>query len=205
MYAGTSVRDAPPHFLLSWQKKTRRARCKRKPLCAKPAPLAPQLVEKVFSTSCLRFQNFQKVLKSIHLNGAGHPSWVPRAHPSFPFSYISGFIDSLRRRLRLICLKRGVPTRNIGQLMQSPALGAVLVLAISISLAAGLRRKLTHSDACPLLTKTAALGFRGGPYFAETCRRAARDELLSCVGLQDCFDFLLPSAAAPYDLPGSAK
>ena len=55
-----------------------------------------QLVEKVFSTSCLRFQNFQKVLKSIDLNGAGHPSWVPRAHPSFPFSYISGFIDSLR-------------------------------------------------------------------------------------------------------------
>ena len=36
----------------------------------------PQLVEKVFSTSCLRFQNFQKVLKSIDLNGAGHPSWV---------------------------------------------------------------------------------------------------------------------------------
>ncbi|MDD6605489.1 MAG: hypothetical protein PUE96_06180, partial [Oscillospiraceae bacterium] len=57
-----------------------------------------QLVEKVFSTSCLRFQNFQKVLKSIDLNGAGHPSWVPRAHPSFPFSYISGFIDSLTRR-----------------------------------------------------------------------------------------------------------
>ena len=37
-----------------------------------------QLVEKVFSTSCLRFQNFQKVLKSIDLNDAGHPS--------FPFS-----------------------------------------------------------------------------------------------------------------------
>ena len=35
-----------------------------------------QLVEKVFSTSCLRFQNLQKVLKSIDLNGAGHPSWV---------------------------------------------------------------------------------------------------------------------------------
>ena len=58
----------------------------------------PELVEKVFSTSCLRLQNFQKVLKSIDLNGAGHPSWVPRAHPSFPFPYISGFIDSLTRR-----------------------------------------------------------------------------------------------------------
>ena len=56
---------------------------------------SPQLFEKVFSTSCLRSQSCQKVLKSIDLNGAGHPSWVPRAHPSFPFSYISGFIDSL--------------------------------------------------------------------------------------------------------------
>ena len=36
----------------------------------------PQLFEKVFSTSCLRFQNFQKVLKSIDLNGVGHPFWV---------------------------------------------------------------------------------------------------------------------------------
>ena len=40
------------------------------------AEACSQLVEKVFSTSCLRFQNFQKVLKSIDLNGAGHPSWV---------------------------------------------------------------------------------------------------------------------------------
>ncbi|MDD6605132.1 MAG: hypothetical protein PUE96_04370, partial [Oscillospiraceae bacterium] len=54
-------------------------------------------------TSCLRFQNFQKVLKSIDLNGAGHPSWVPRAHPSFPFSYISGFIDSLNRAAKQPC------------------------------------------------------------------------------------------------------
>ena len=41
-----------------------------------PAARSSQLVEKVFSTSFLRFQNFQKVLKSIDLNGAGHPSWV---------------------------------------------------------------------------------------------------------------------------------
>ena len=43
-----------------------------------PAARSSQLVEKVFSTSFLRFQNFQKVLKSIDLNDAGHPS--------FPFS-----------------------------------------------------------------------------------------------------------------------
>ena len=60
-----------------------------------------QLVEKVFSTSCLRFQNFLKVLKSVDLNGAGHPSWVPRAHPSFPFSCSSGFIDSLEGLCRM--------------------------------------------------------------------------------------------------------
>ena len=102
-------------------------------------------------------------------------------------------------------LKTWGPSKKVLWKTPVEALGAVLVLAISIFLASGLRRKLTHSDACPLLTKTAALGFRGGPYFAETCRRAARDEPLSCVGLQDCFDFLLPSAAAPYDLPGSAK
>ena len=33
----------------------------------------------------------------MDLNGAGNPSWVPRTHPSFPFSYLSGFIDSLKR------------------------------------------------------------------------------------------------------------
>ena len=76
---------------------------------------ASSACRKVFSTSCLRFQNFLKVLKSVDLNGAGHPSWVhlrakcrrfasvalrnglraSRAHPSFPFSYSSGVIDSL--------------------------------------------------------------------------------------------------------------
>ena len=31
----------------------------------------------------------------MDLNGAGHPSWVPHAHPSFPPCKISGFIDRL--------------------------------------------------------------------------------------------------------------
>ena len=88
------------------------------------AEACSQLVEKVFSTSCLRFQNFQKVLKSIDWNGAGHPSWVPRAraglrpvalrnvlrasraHPSFPFSYISGFFDSLACSFLIPLLQR---------------------------------------------------------------------------------------------------
>ena len=60
------------------------------------------------------------------------------------------------------------PRKRLPCRLSVEALGAVLVLAISISLASGLRRKLTHFDARPLPTKTAALGFRGGPYFAET-------------------------------------
>ena len=63
---------------------------------------------------------------------------------------------------------RGDPERDCGWKLLVKAFGAVLVLAISISFASGLRRKLTHFDARPLPTKTAALGFRGGPYFAET-------------------------------------
>ena len=59
--------------------------------------------------------------------------------------------------------RRGAPERDLGRSLSDPALGAVLVLAISISLAFGLRQKLTHSDARPLPTKTAPLGFRGDP------------------------------------------
>ena len=77
------------------------------------------------------------------------------------------------------------PNKKPWQLRQASALGAVLVLAIFISLTSGLRRKLTHSDARPLPTKTAALGFREDPYWAETFRREARDALLPCVGLQN--------------------
>ena len=62
--------------------------------------------------------------------------------------------------MRLICLKYGGPSKRPGWSRQNKALGAVL--AISISLACGLRQKLAHSDARPLPTKTAPLGFRGG-------------------------------------------
>ena len=64
--------------------------------------------------------------------------------------------------MRLICLKYGGPNKGAWWSRQDAALGAVLVLAISISLASGLRQKLTHSDARSLPTKTAPLGFRGG-------------------------------------------
>ena len=82
-------------------------------------------------------------------------------------------------------LKTWGPSKKVLWKTPVEALGAVLVLAISIFLASGLRRKLTHSDARPLPTKTAALGFRGDPYWAETFRREARDALLPCVGLQN--------------------
>ena len=85
---------------------------------------------------------------------------------------------------------RGVPTGDIGRLRQDTALGAVLVLAISMSLASGLRRKLTHSDARPLPTKTASLGFRGGPYFAESFSRWPATG--NCeTGMQNRFGLLL--------------
>ena len=39
---------------------------------------------KNFSPRGASFQNFCKVLKTEDFNGAGHPSWVSRAHPSLP-------------------------------------------------------------------------------------------------------------------------
>ena len=94
-------------------------------------------------------------------------------------------------------LKTWGPSKKVLWKTPVEALGAVLVLAISIFLASGLRRKLTHSDARPLPTKTASLGFRGGPYFAETCRRAARDALLPCIGLQNRLALLLFPLSLP--------
>ena len=55
-----------------------------------------QRVEKVFSPRWASFQNFIKVLKTKDFNGAGHPSWVSRAHPSLPLRRIYHFIDSLK-------------------------------------------------------------------------------------------------------------
>jgi hypothetical protein len=51
--------------------------------------------EQVFKTRG-RQPSVKKVLKTYDFNGAGHPSWVSRPHPSFPFSGILGFIDSLQ-------------------------------------------------------------------------------------------------------------
>ena len=42
-----------------------------------------------------QFSELYKVLKTIDFNGAGHPSWVSRAHPSLPLRKTHHFIDSL--------------------------------------------------------------------------------------------------------------
>ena len=83
-------------------------------------------------------------------------------------------------RCALFAYDTGVPARDCGGNFRSKRWARTLVLVISISLASGLRRKLAHSDARPLPTKTASLGFRGGPGFAETFRPSARDGLPSC-------------------------
>ena len=80
----------------------------------------------------------------------------------------------------LFAYDTGGPARDLGRSNRCQRWARALVLAISISLASGLRRKLAHSDARPLPTKTASLGFRGGPGFAETFRPSARDGLPSC-------------------------
>ena len=43
-----------------------------------------QLGEKGFFDKLSKFSELQKVLKTEDFNGAGHPSWVSRAHSSFP-------------------------------------------------------------------------------------------------------------------------
>ncbi len=50
-------------------------------------PCLPLLIDGIFRTI--------KVLKIVNFNGAGHPSWVSRAHPSLPLQEIYRFIDSL--------------------------------------------------------------------------------------------------------------
>ena len=85
-------------------------------------------------------------------------------------------------RRALFAYDTGVPARDLGRSNQSQRWAKAPVLAISISLASGLRRKLAHSDARPLSTKTALLGFHRGPDLAETFGPSARDGLLSCVG-----------------------
>ena len=85
-------------------------------------------------------------------------------------------------RRALFAYDTGVPARDLGRSNQSQRWAKAPVLAISISLASGLRRKLAHSDARPLSTKTALRGFHRGPDLAETFGPSARDGLLSCVG-----------------------
>ncbi|WP_418724244.1 hypothetical protein, partial [Dysosmobacter sp.] len=57
---------------------------------------------------------FIKVLKTKDFNGAGHPSWVSRAHPSFPLRRIYLFIDSLKAcsKERAFCFCSQVRSRR---------------------------------------------------------------------------------------------
>ena len=87
-------------------------------------------------------------------------------------------------RCALFAYDTGVPARDCGENFQSKRWARALVLVISISLASGLRRKLAHSDARPLPTKTASLGFRGGPGFAETFSPAPATKCFRASGVQ---------------------
>ena len=67
-----------------------------------------------------------------NLNGAGNPSWVPRAHPSFPFSCLSGFIDSLgtaRGAVLFLCApyqEKMLPAKKIVQDVKAKSRGDVM-------------------------------------------------------------------------------
>ena len=91
---------------------------------------------------------------------------------------------------------RGDPERDFGWKLLVKAFGAVLVLAISISFASGLRRKLTHFDARPLPHENRFAGFSRGPGLAETYSLPPATNYHRTSGVQNRFDFLLPAAAA---------
>ena len=105
-------------------------------------------------------------------------------------------------RCALFAYDAGVPARDPGRLNRRQRWARALVLAISISLAFGLRRKLAHSDARPLPTKTASLGFHGGPCLAEIFGLAPATTGFVRRRVQDRFDLRFPSAAA---LPTSQR
>ena len=106
--------------------------------------------------------------------------WVAPKEKSPPQRWKRKALGRKTARCALFAYDTGVPARDCGENFQSKRWARALVLVISISLASGLRRKLAHSDARPLPTKTASLGFREGPGFAETFRPSARDGLPSC-------------------------
>ena len=71
----------------------RKSRLPQGPAVQNRRPLS--VSKKSFRLAEASFQNFIKVLKTKDFNGAGHPSWVSRAHPSLPSRRIYHFIDSL--------------------------------------------------------------------------------------------------------------
>ena len=96
----------------------------------------------------------------------------------------------------LFAYDTGGPARDLGRSNRCQRWARALVLAISISLASGLRRKLAHSDARPLPTKTASLGFRGGPDLLKLSALRPRRSASVRRRVQDRFDLRFPSAAA---------
>ena len=67
------------------------------------SPAGPRRLGAATRISALLFRRLSVSKKSFLpaeqvFNGAGHPSWASRAHPSFPLRRIYHFIDSLRLR-----------------------------------------------------------------------------------------------------------
>ena len=88
---------------------------------------------------------------------------------------------TLRRktaRCALFAYDTGVPAGDLGRSNRRQRWARALVLSISIALATASLQTLAHPDARPLPTKTASLGFRGGPCPAE---------IFGCPPATDCF------------------
>ena len=72
-------------------------------------------VSKSFFSPLSKFSELKKALKTVNLNSAGHPSWVSRAHPSFPFQKVHHSIGNLGHGAFAPCLsltKSGKMTGN---------------------------------------------------------------------------------------------
>ena len=144
------------------------------------------------------------------LSGCGpHFSFVLSKEKSPPQRWKRKALGHQTARRALFAYDTGVPARDLGRSNQSQRWAKAPVLAISISLASGLRRKLAHSDARPLSTKTALLGFHRGPDLAETFGPSARDGLLSCgVGCKPdltCFFPPLPLCQLRIGRPATSR
>ena len=97
----------------------------------------------------------------------------------------------------LICLKRGVPARKCCGKLQSKrwarsSSSQSPYSSLPACAESSLISMLVLSPRKPLRWV-----FAGSPCFAETCRRAARDALLPCIGLQNRLALLLFPLSLP--------